>query len=127
MGYAFGDMGFSQDELDVIDRAREVDIETHGATGSHRATVWAIVDRGAVFVRSYYGPRSRWYREALADPAVAIAVDGRRVPATASPATDPHSIERTSAGLSRKYAGDPATPRMNRAEVLDLTLRLDRA
>jgi hypothetical protein len=127
MGYAFVDMGYSQDELDLIDRTQEVEIETKGATGVHRTTIWAIVDKGAVFVRSYYGAHARWFREALADPAVALNVDGRRVPATAVPATDPESIERMSAGLVRKYAGDPATPRMNRPEVLDLTLRLDRA
>ena len=120
-------MGYSQEELDLIDRTQEVEIETKGATGTHRTTIWAIVDQGSVFVRSYYGPHARWYREALADPKVAIEVHGHRVPATAVRAADPDSIERTSAALTRKYAGDPATPRMNRDEVLDLTLRLDRA
>ena len=127
MGYPSG-MGYSQDELDLIDRTEEVEIETGGnAAPSHRTIIWAVVDGGSVFVRSYRGPDARWYREALANPSVALHVDGRRLPATAVPAKDPDSIERTSAGLVRKYSKDPATPRMVRPEVLDLTFRLDRA
>jgi hypothetical protein len=126
MGYPSG-MGYSQDELDQIDRTDEVEIETSGADGAvHRTIVWAIVDRDDVFVRSYRGAHARWYREALADPSVALHVNGRRLPATAVPAPDPESIERTSAGFLRKYAGDPAAKSMIRAEVLDLTFRLDR-
>jgi hypothetical protein len=127
MGYPFG-MGYSQDELDLIDRTEEVEIETAGGAGpSHRTIIWAVVDGDSVFVRSYRGPDARWYREALANPSVALHVDGRRLPATAVPAKDHESIERTSAGLVRKYSNDPATPRMVRPEVLDLTFRLDRA
>ncbi|HUP55654.1 MAG TPA: nitroreductase/quinone reductase family protein [Methylomirabilota bacterium] len=120
-------MGFSQDELDLIDRTKEVEIETSAPDGAtHRTIIWVVVDRDSVFIRSYRGADARWYREALADPSVALHVDGQRLPATAVPATDADSIERTSAELLRKYAGDPATPRMVRPEVLDLTLRLER-
>lgn len=127
MGYASG-MGFSEDELDAIDRTEEVEIETTGADGvTHRTIIWAVVDDGEVFIRSYRGPDARWYREALAHPSVALTADGQRLPAEAIPAHDAGAIERTSAGLVRKYSGDPATPRMVRPEVLDLTLRLERA
>lgn len=126
MGYAWS-MGFSQDELDVIDRTDEVEIETTGAEGvTNRTIIWAVVDDGDVFIRSYRGPNARWYREALANPAVALHVDGQRLPATAVLAADPASIERCSAGILRKYANDPAAASMVRPEVLDLTLRLER-
>jgi len=125
MGYA-SSMGFSTDELDLLDRTEEVEIETTGADGvPHRTIIWAVVDDGEVFIRSYRGPKARWYREALERPAVAIAVDGRLLPAQALHANDASSIERTSAALLRKYAGDPAAQRMVRAEILDLTLRLE--
>jgi len=125
MGYA-SSMGFSTDELDLLDRTEEVEIETTGADGvAHRTIIWAVVDDGEVFIRSYRGPDARWYREALDHPAVAIAVDGRLLPAQAVPATDASSIERTSAALLRKYDGDPAAQRMVRDEILDLTLRLE--
>jgi hypothetical protein len=127
MGYPFR-MGFSQDELDLIDRTQEVEIETGSPTGeTHRTIVWSVVDGDSVFVRSYRGATARWYREASANPSVALHVDGRRLPATVVPAHDPDSIERTSAGFLRKYPDDPATPRMVRPEVLDLTFRLERS
>ena len=120
-------MGYSEAELDLIDRTEEVEIETNGAEGAvHRTIIWAVVDDGAVFVRSYRGPHARWYREALADPSVALHVDDRRLPASAVSASDPSSIERTSAGILRKYAGDPAAKAMVAPDLLDLTIRLDR-
>ncbi len=126
MGYPSG-MGYSAAELDLIDRAEEVEIETSGAEGAvHRTIIWAVVDDGSVFVRSYRGPDARWYREALTDPSIALHVNGRRLPARAIPAIDAGSIERTSTGLLRKYAGDPAANAMVAPELLDLTLRLER-
>ncbi len=121
-------MGYSQEELDLIARTEEVEIETSDGVGAvHRTIIWAVVDDGAVFVRSYRGPHARWYREAQSNPAVALHIDDRRLPARAVPAADAASIERTSAGLLRKYVGDPAAKRMVRPEVLDLTFRLERA
>jgi hypothetical protein len=125
LGYAWA-MSFDADDLALIDRTEEVEIETTGRDGpAHRTIIWAVVDGDDVYIRSYRGPDARWYQEALANPAVALHVDGRRIAATAIPATDPASIERTSQGFLRKYATDQATPKMVRAEVLDLTLRLE--
>jgi hypothetical protein len=127
MGYP-SSMPYSQEELDLIDRTEEVEIETAGDDGvGHRVIIWAVVDGDSVFVRSYRGAHARWYREALSNSSVALHVDGRRLPATAVLATDPDSIERTSAGFLRKYPNDPATQSMIRPEVLDLTFRLDAA
>ena len=121
-------MSFTPEELDLIDRSLEVEIETQAPEGPpHRTVIWAVVDDGHVFVRSVNGAGARWYREALANPAVAIHVDGRRLTATAIPADDPDSIERTSSKLRTKYAGDPATRSMVREEILDTTLRIEPA
>ncbi len=127
MGYPQG-MSFSRAELDLIDRTQEVEIETQAPDGPvHQTVIWAVVDDERVFVRTYRGAGSRWYREARANPAVALHLEGRRLTATAIPATDPDSIQRTSTGFRRKYAGDPATSAMIRPEVLDTTLRLEPA
>jgi hypothetical protein len=121
-------MPFSTEDLERIDRAEEVDIETSQPDGpAHRTTIWVVVDGDQVFIRSYVGANARWYLEATANPSVALWVAGTRLAATATLAADADSIARTSAGLERKYAADPATPRMVRAEVLPLTLRLDPA
>ena len=120
-------MGFSQNELDLIDRTQEIEIETSAADGAtHRTIIWVVVDGDAVFIRSYRGAHARWYREALGVPSVALHVDGQRLPATAVLAADLDSIERTSDGILQKYSGDPAAAAMVRPELLDLTLRLER-
>ncbi|HEY7522226.1 MAG TPA: nitroreductase/quinone reductase family protein [Candidatus Limnocylindrales bacterium] len=121
-------MSFSAEDRALLDRIEEVEIETQRPDGPiHRTTIWTIVDGDEVFVRSYRGERARWYRDALANPAVAILADGRRLAATAIAAGDPQSIERASAGFRRKYAGDPAAGAMVRPEVLSTTLRLEPA
>lgn len=118
-------MSFASDDLERIASAVEVEIETQAPDGpAHRTVIWAVVDDGETFVRSYRGETARWYGEALANPAVALHVDGRRLPATAIPATDPDSIERTSRAFLAKYAGDPAARDMA-TQYHDTTLRLE--
>ena len=122
-------MPYRSDDLRAIDQAKEIEVETSAGPGSevHRTTIWVVVDGSDVFVRSWRGVTARWFREALANPEIAIHVDGRRLQARAVPARDPGSIARTSEGLERKYEGDSSTPSMVRAEILDTTLRLDPA
>lgn len=119
-------MSFSSEDLEALAAAEEVRIETQAPDGpSHRTTIWVVVDGDEAFVRTYKGPESRWYREALANPAVAIHLGERRLPSTAIPASDPDSIERVSAAFRAKYANDPAVRAMVADEVLPTTLRLE--
>jgi hypothetical protein len=119
-------MPFSAEDLARIDRTREVRIETSMPGGpTNTVIIWVVVDQGDVFIRSWKGANARWYREAVANPDVALHVGGRRLPAKAIAATDADSIARTSSALERKYAGDPATNDMVREEILGTTLRLE--
>jgi hypothetical protein len=128
IGYAPRVMSFSAPDLALLERVEEVEIETQRPEGPvHRTIIWTVVDTEQVFIRSVRGSRARWYREAIANPAVAIHADGQRLTATAIPATDPDSIDRASAGFRRKYAADPAAKTMVRPEILDTTLRLEPA
>ena len=121
-------MSFASDDLARIAQAEEIEIETQAPDAPvHRTRIWIVVDGEDVFVRSVRGETGRWYREATANPAVAIHVDGRRLPATAIPATDPDSIERTSAALREKYDRIPGLRPMLKPDVLDATLRLEPA
>jgi hypothetical protein len=119
---------FSPDVIERIDRDLEVRIETCSTTGErHRTIIWAVVDSGEVFIRSYRGATARWYREVLAGPEAAIWLDDERIPIRVSEATEPGDIARCSRVLQSKYAGDPATPEMVRPEILDTTLRVEPA
>jgi hypothetical protein len=119
-------MSFSTEDLALLGGAQEVEIETQApGKAARRTVIWVVVDSGEVFVRTFKGAGSRWFHDIVANPAVAIHAGGKRLPASAIAATDPDSIERTSAGYQRKYAGDPAAKAMVRPEVLETTLRLE--
>lgn len=110
-----------------MDKAKTVRLETSAGPDSpvHRTIVWVVVDGEDVFVRSWRGVTARWYREALANPDIAIHLGKRRLAAAAVPARDADSVVRTSKALERKYEGDPAAGSMVRDEILITTLRLD--
>ena len=118
-------MSFGTDDLARLAAAEEVEIETRAPDGRvHRTIIWVVVGADDTYVRSYLGPEARWYREALANPAVAIHVAGQRLSATAIPATDPDSIERVSAAFKAKYPPGASTTAMA-TQFLDTTLRLE--
>jgi hypothetical protein len=119
---------FANTELVRIAEAEEIEIETRSAIGeTHRTIIWPVVRNDAVLVRSVRGRTARWYREALADPAVAIHLDGRRLAATAVPATSPADVGACSDGFREKYARDPSLGAMLDPGVLDTTTRLEPA
>ncbi len=121
-------MPFSPDLLGLLERTEEVEIETStSGGGTHRTIIWIVVDGHVPFIRSVRGPAGRWYREALAQPAVTIHAAGQAMAARAVRAVDPDSIARCSAALRRKYASDPSLDLMLRPEVLSTTLRLEPA
>jgi hypothetical protein len=116
---------FEDSDLAAIAAAKEVRIETRSAAGeAHRTIIWIVEQDSQVYVRSYLGARGRWYREALADPEVAIHVDGRRVAAKAVPAADAASVEACSEGLTAKYRRSQSLRAMLAPDVLPTTLRL---
>lgn len=124
MGYA-GRMRFEPADLALLAETEEVEIETARPGGPpHRTIVWIVVDGEDAFLRSVNGSGARWYREAIADPAVTIHVAGRGLRAQAVPATDPTSLKRTSDVLARKYANDPSLASMLEPAIFDTTLRL---
>jgi len=119
-------MSFATDDLQRLAAAEEVEIETQAPDGpAHRTIIWVVVDDSEVFVRSVNGQPARWFREASANPAVALHLDSRRLPVTAIPATAPNSIERSSAALRAKYGHDRTSPAsMLEPDTLDANFRL---
>jgi hypothetical protein len=120
-------MSFADNDLARLREAEEIDIETQAPEGQvKRTTIWIVVAEGEAFVRSVNGERGEWYRAALANPAVAVRVDGRSLAATAIRATDPASIERVSDAFESKYARYGASlASMLQPHTLPTTLRLE--
>lgn len=120
-------MSFPAATRSRLDRVREVDIETRSPEGQvHSVPIWVVVDGDDVFVRTYRGKTSRWYRELLAGPG-ALVIDGNRVPVRAMPAGDPESVKRASAGYRKKYSKGGSLDAMLLRSVLPTTLRLEPA
>jgi hypothetical protein len=128
MGYA-PVMPFSPADVAMLSESEEVEIETRAVADGpvHRTIIWVVTDGPDAFVRSVRGRRGRWYREAIANPEVAVHAAGRRLPARAVPASDPQSIERTNKGLRDKYEGIEGYREMLEPDVFDTTLRLEPA
>ena len=110
-----------------IDAVREVDLETRRADDApaHRTTIWAVVDHGEVYVRSWRGSAGRWHRELTANPVAVLHVAGQSIPVRAVAANDPDSVERASSGYRRKYRDSPYVDSMVRDEILGTTVRLE--
>lgn len=118
-------MTFADADLSAVAQAEEVRIETRAADGTvHRTIIWIVEQDGQLYIRSVNGPEARWFREATADTAIGLHVDGRRIDARVVPATDPASIEACSAGLRTKYQGDHSLGSMLEAHTLPTTLRV---
>jgi hypothetical protein len=127
MGYA-GPMRFEPGELVLLDETEEVEIETARPDGpAHRTIIWVVVDGDDAFIRSVNGATARWYREAVANPAVTIHAGDREFSARAEAATDPDSVRRVSDALQRKYAGIVGLREMLKPDIFDTTLRLEPA
>lgn len=127
MGYA-DLVSFAEDDLALIRAAEEIEIETLAPDGPpHRTIIWIMVEGDDTFVRSVMGPRGRWFREATANPAVAVHVDGRRLAATAIPANDPDSIDRINRALTAKYTGIEGYDSMLEPDALPTNFRLEPA
>jgi hypothetical protein len=119
-------VSFDRGDLDLLAGSREIRIETRRPDGPvHSAIIWVVVDGEDVFVRSWLGARARWYREAVANPAVTIVAGDRRLPAVAANATDPDSIRRCSNGFLSKYRRSKSAQSMVAEDILDTTLRLE--
>ena len=119
-------MTFEESDLDLLATTKEIRVETRSPAGEvHRTIVWPLVHDGVVYLRSFKGPTGRWYREALADPEVALLLDRRRLPARAIPATDAASVEACSEALREKYRRSYSLEAMLAPMVLPTTLRIE--
>jgi len=119
-------VAFDRDILELLAASPEIRIETRRADGpAHSAIIWVVVDGEDVFVRSWLGKRARWFREAVANPAVTIVAGDRRLPASAVHATDADSVRRCSDGFLTKYRKSKSAQSMVAEDILDTTLRLE--
>ncbi|MGH2462108.1 MAG: DUF2255 family protein [Candidatus Limnocylindria bacterium] len=120
-------IGFAPDTLDRLRTTKTARIETRASSSApvHRTTIWVVVDdQDRVLIRTYLGPRSRWYREARANPECVLWLGRDSVPVRADAAVDPDRIAAASRGYEVKYVGDPSVRGMVAEAQLPTTLEL---
>ena len=117
---------FDAQTLNQLTNIQEIEIETYSATGqTHRIVIWVVVEDQNVYVRSWLGPKGRWYQEIKANPDAAILMNGQRLPVRAVPVTDEALISRVSDNILRKYRNSSSANGMVRQEILSTTLLLE--
>jgi hypothetical protein len=118
---------FDPDTVRLLAEAREIQIETARdvAAPRHRTTIWIVVDeQGRPLIRSVDGSTARWFREAVANPAVTLRVGKREIPASAVLADDDERIEAASRGYRAKYPRSGSTASMLASDILSTTIEL---
>ena len=118
-------MSLSEHQLEILDEAKLVVIETRSGQRAIGTIIWVVVDDGDVFVRSVRGESGKWYQRARAEPDVTLRVGDDRIRFKAVPAWDAESVERVSAALRRKYPTGGSVDSMLHPEVLGTTLLLE--
>ncbi|CAN5261344.1 DUF2255 family protein [soil metagenome] len=119
-------MSWAAHDLTEIDAAHEIRLVMHRAERPElRVPVWPIVAGGQLFVRSWAGAESKWFRRALADAAQAIEVGGRDIPVTFEPVAD-HAELAIADGYRAKYGrgGDSYIGAMIAPKAVEATVRL---
>jgi hypothetical protein len=121
--------GFSDVALEKFADTKEVDVETRSAEGKlHSVIIWIVVLDGVPYVRSYRGPKGRWFRELMARKEGAIKVGRVRYPVRPKLVKDSATNERVSQAIRTKYKSSKASVvGMVLPEVLATTARLEPA
>jgi hypothetical protein len=117
------------DRAGLLDRTREVEIETRSRSGAvHRVIIWVVVVDGRVYVASVHGKRGRWWRELIASGHGALLVARRRLEVTAHRVRSEATKRAVSRAYAEKYPRSGASlASMRRRETLETTLRLELA
>jgi hypothetical protein len=113
--------------IDALDENVEIEMLTPRRDGStSRRPIWVVVVDDHAYVRSYLGPRSVWYRRAVADGRAAIEVAGRTVEVGVAPVAGAELNRRVSEAYRAKYGARSPRPTeaMVSPPVDSTTLRL---
>lgn len=116
------------DPLRKIAENDEVEIETRldPKSPKHRTVIWILPTAEGIYVRSVRGTRGRWYREAIANPAVIVHAGRRKAAAWAEAADSSALIKAVNRAYLEKYGErwPEDTRSMLKPSVLHTTLQL---
>jgi len=119
------DAGWTAGELDLIGRARELEVAAERRDGTHRpwTPIWVVVVDGRVYVRTWGRRGTGWYGAAVASGRARVRVPGLTADAAVVDvgATAPDGV---TAAYRAKYGG-PGADSVVAPAAVGSTLRLD--
>jgi hypothetical protein len=109
-----------------IDRAEELVLVIGRAGGdAKRVPVWVVTVDADVYVRSYTGVTSLWFRRVQADPLQAVRLAGGELPVVFENVDRRDKINKViSAAFTRKYAKFDYVSAMTDPAAVEATLRV---
>jgi deazaflavin-dependent oxidoreductase (nitroreductase family) len=106
--------------LQSLRRRKEVSITVRGRRTGRKITVpvWFVLDDDTLWLLSIDGPRTQWFRNVQADPAIVLIAGNRRRSVTGVPVTGRAAVRPVAERFREKYG---------RADVARYYSRLDGA
>ena len=115
-----------KDELEKIASADDVHIaplREDGAAYRTPTRIWSVAVDGALYVRGYYGPRSRWYQAAARQKAGRIVAAGKTQEVAFELVNGPIN-DRIDDAYRAKYGSSPYLAPMISAPARSATIRV---
>jgi hypothetical protein len=114
--------------LDYFENTDTIRIATGLRAGGEVVTpIWAVVVDGVPYIRSGYGPDSKWYRRVHRTGHAAFVDGARRYQAAIADIADEPTLAAVDAAYRAKYAGQTGTSEMVARSARDCTMRVDLA
>lgn len=118
---------FPEDLTRELEKRPEVRIETEEEGRRSSVIVWVVVTPDGVYLRSYKGPKGKWYQRAKRDGKAVLRVGRRSIPVRAEPDLDPQRNRRVDEAYLGKYGSrwpKETEDMVKPASVRTTTLRL---
>jgi len=116
----------SKDELSKIAESEELHISvlrSDGKTYSAPTTIWCVAVDGALYVRAFYGTKSRWHQAAVREKAGRITAAGTTKEVSFEPVDGPIN-DLIDAAYKSKYKGSGYLSPMISARARSATLKV---
>ena len=117
---------FTAEDLQKIDKANNLHVSPFRADGVTYGTptwIWSVVVDGEIYVRAYYGQKSKWYQAALLQKAGRIVAAGMTKEVTYEPVTGDFNGQVDEA-YRKKYAGESYLASMTRGRAKTATMKI---
>lgn len=118
--------GVTVTAIDYFANTDTVRIATEQSGGGEVVTpIWSVVVDNVPYIRSAYGPGSKWYRRARRTGRAEFIDESRRYPVTIENVDDDMVNDRVDGAYQDKYAGSEYLAALLTPETRSLTMRVN--